>query len=76
MKCRCIDRGCQTIESAVEIVERYGAILGEGTEKKKKIVRATNDTADLGPSNSSRYHQNRNNNKSKSNDRSQAQDTN
>ena len=76
MKCRCIDRGCRTNESAVEIVERYGVILGEGTEKKKNIVRATNDTADLGPSNSSRYHQNRNNNKSKSNDRSQAQDTN
>ena len=75
MKCRCIDRGCRTIESAEEIVERYGAILGEGTEKKN-IVRATNDTADLGPSNYSRYHQNRNNNKSKSNDRSQAQDTN
>ena len=72
MKCRCIDRGCRTIESAVEIVERYGAILGEGTEKKKNIVRATNDTADLGPSNSRRYHKNRNNNKSKSNDRSQA----
>ena len=28
MKCRCIDRDCQTIEQAVEIVERYEVILG------------------------------------------------
>ena len=77
MKCRCIDRDCRTIESAVEIVERYEAILGEGTEKKKKnSVGAINDTADSGPSNSSKPQQNRNNNKSKSNDRAQAQDTN
>ena len=74
MKCRCIDRDCRTIESAVEIVERYEAILGDGIEKKN-TVRAINDAADSGPSNCSRSHQNRNN-MSKSNDRTQAQDTN
>ena len=74
MKCRCIDRDCRTIESAVEIVERYEAILGEGTEKKN-IVRTISDAADSVPSDSSRYHQNRIN-MSKSNDRTQAQDTN
>ena len=29
MKCRCIDRDCQTIEQAVETVERYEIILGD-----------------------------------------------
>ena len=76
MKCRCIDRDCRTIESAAEIVERYEAILGEGTEKKKNSVGAINDTADSGPSNSSKPQKNRKNNKSKSNDRAQARDTN
>ena len=40
MKCRCIDRDCRTVESAVQIVERYDAILGEGTDKKKSNVPA------------------------------------
>ena len=37
MKCRCIDRDCRTVESAIQIVESYEAILGEGTDKKKSI---------------------------------------
>lgn len=73
MKCRCIDRDCRTIESAVQIVERYEAILGEGTEKKKNSVRAINNIADSGPSNS-RSHHYRNSNKSRPNDKPQASD--
>ena len=66
MKCRCIDRDCRTVESAVQVVERYEAILGEGTEKKKGNVRAINNM----PSNPQPYH-NRSNNGPKSNDRAQ-----
>lgn len=40
MKCRCIDRDCRTIESAVQIVERYEAIFGEGIDKKRANIRA------------------------------------
>ena len=57
MKCRCIDRDCRTIDSAVQIVERYEAILGEGTETKKNTVRAINDATDSGPSGSRRSQQ-------------------
>ena len=74
VKCRCIDRDCRTFESVVEILERYEAILGECTEKKNTF-RAINDAADSGPSNCSRSHQNWNN-MSKSNDGTQARDTN
>ena len=41
MKCRCIDKECATISDAVQVIERYEAILGEPpvTEKKKTAVR-------------------------------------
>lgn len=37
MKCRCIDRNCSTIAQAVDIIERYESILGDGTEKKRAV---------------------------------------
>ena len=55
MKCRCIDRDCRTVESAVQVVERYEAILGEGTDKKNSNVRAVNSIRDSGPSNTRSY---------------------
>ena len=72
MKCRCIDRDCCTVESPAQIVERYEAILGEGTDKKSN-VRAVNSIPDLGPSNTEFYQYR--NNKSKPNDKPQAPDT-
>lgn len=30
MKCRCINKDCQNIADAVEVIERYEAVLGEG----------------------------------------------
>ncbi|XP_055997890.1 uncharacterized protein LOC130047282 [Ostrea edulis] len=39
MKCRCIDKDCQTIADAVEVIERYEADLEDG-EKRKQPVRA------------------------------------
>ena len=41
MKCRCIDRDCKTVADAIEVIERYEAILGEPTDKKKGTVRMT-----------------------------------
>ena len=35
MKCRCIDKECTTVSHAVEIIERYEAVMGEPQEKKK-----------------------------------------
>lgn len=51
MKCRCIDKDCQTIVDAVEVIERYEAVLGEG-EKRKQAVRAIGDDKDVKRSNS------------------------
>ncbi|CAG2228453.1 unnamed protein product [Mytilus edulis] len=52
MKCRCIDKECATISDAVQVIERYEAILGEPpvTEKKKTAVRqiSTDDDQDYG----------------------------
>ncbi|CAC5369859.1 unnamed protein product [Mytilus coruscus] len=39
MKCRCIDKECQTIADAVDVIERYESILGDG-DKKKSTIRA------------------------------------
>ncbi|CAC5384657.1 unnamed protein product [Mytilus coruscus] len=39
MKCRCIDKECQTIADAVGVIERYESILGDG-DKKKSTIRA------------------------------------
>ena len=37
MKCRCIDKECTTVIQAVEIIERYEAVMGESQEKKKAV---------------------------------------
>ncbi|CAC5365031.1 unnamed protein product [Mytilus coruscus] len=39
MKCRCIDKECQTIADAVDVIERYESILWDG-DKKKSTIRA------------------------------------
>ncbi|CAC5404805.1 unnamed protein product [Mytilus coruscus] len=39
MKCRCIDKECQTIADAVDVIERYESILGD-VDKKKSTIRA------------------------------------
>ena len=73
MKCRCIDRDCRTVEDAVQVVERYESILGEGNEKKKSSIRAINNPADSNPSQSIHYpHLN---NKSQSNNKSYPSNT-
>ena len=36
MKCRCIDHDCQSVHQAVEVIERYEAILGESSQERKK----------------------------------------
>lgn len=38
MKCKCIDRECTTVSQAVEIIERYEAVMGEPQEKKKMLT--------------------------------------
>ena len=57
MKCRCIDENCKTVADAVEVIERYEAILGEGDTKKKQTVRA------VGQGQSGGYNGNRGGNK-------------
>ena len=52
VKYQCTNQDCKSVTDAVEIVERYEAILGDGTEKKKSAVRMTtensqNDKADV-----------------------------
>lgn len=74
MKCRCIDRDCRTVESAVQVVERYEAILGEGNEKKKSTVRAVNNISEPGSS-GPRPYPNRNNNRPRPNDKPQTPNT-
>ena len=39
MKCRCIDKDCQTIAEAVDVIERYESILGSDENKNKSKVR-------------------------------------
>ena len=36
MRCRCMDRDCKTLTEAVDVVERYEAILTENTDKNKR----------------------------------------
>ena len=50
MKCRCKERDCRTVESAIQVVERYESILGEGGEKKRSNIRALNNFSNFGPS--------------------------
>ncbi|CAC5414148.1 unnamed protein product [Mytilus coruscus] len=40
MKCRCVDRECKTVADAVDIIERYEALLGESSDIKKTSVRS------------------------------------
>ena len=41
MKCRCMDYDCQSIHQAIEVIERYEAILGEaGQDHKKSSLRS------------------------------------
>lgn len=40
MKCRCIDKDCRTVAEAVDVIERYESIIGDGVEKRKANVRA------------------------------------
>ncbi|KAK3601748.1 hypothetical protein CHS0354_016111 [Potamilus streckersoni] len=40
MKCRCINKNCETVADAVDDVDRYEAILGDEYDKKKANVRA------------------------------------
>ncbi|KAK3083187.1 hypothetical protein FSP39_016311 [Pinctada imbricata] len=40
MKCRCIDKECQTVADAVDVIERYESIMADSTDKKKMNVRA------------------------------------
>ncbi len=35
MKCQCLDRGCKTVLDAVDVVERYEALMGDELDKKK-----------------------------------------
>lgn len=39
MKCRCIDKDCQTVAEAVDVIERYESILGSDEGKLKSKVR-------------------------------------
>ena len=71
MKCRCIDRDCRTVESAIQVVERYESILGDGGEKKRSNIRALNDFSNSSPS-TDRPQPNRNK-KPQFRDKSQAQ---
>ena len=43
MKCRCIDKDCQTIAEAVDVIERYESIVGDG-DRRKSTVRAVEST--------------------------------
>ena len=36
MKCRCIDHDCQSVQEAVEVIERYEAIIGEATQERRR----------------------------------------
>lgn len=40
MKCRCIDKDCRTVAEAVDVIERYESIIGDGVKKRKANVRA------------------------------------
>ncbi|CAG2215910.1 unnamed protein product [Mytilus edulis] len=44
VKYQCTNQGCRTVAEAVEVIERYEAIIGDGSEKKKGSVRMTTDT--------------------------------
>ena len=37
MKCRCIDKNCNSVAEAVEVIERYESIIGDGDKKKVNV---------------------------------------
>ena len=39
MKCRCIDRDCTSVSEAVDVIERYEAIMGDNSDRKKSNMR-------------------------------------
>lgn len=43
VKYQCTNQDCKTVTEAVEVIERYEAILGDGMEKKKPSVRMVSD---------------------------------
>ena len=43
MKCRCVDRECKSVADAVDVIERYEALLGETVDKKKTGVRVVSN---------------------------------
>lgn len=45
VKCRCMDRDCQTVSEAVDVIERYERILGDQTLKKPSVRTVTVETA-------------------------------
>jgi hypothetical protein len=54
MKCRCFDKDCQSIPHAVDVLERYEAILGENCDKMKQSTRGISyysETEDVLPEN-------------------------
>ena len=51
MKCRCIDKDCQTVAEAVDVIERYESIIGDGADKRKLNVRAVETDAKFKRSN-------------------------
>ena len=44
MRCKCIDRDCEDLQEAVEIVELYEALIEDHKERKKLSVRVVSDT--------------------------------
>ena len=47
MKCRCIDSMCQNVYQAVEVIERYEAILGDHSQDAKKSNIRAIDTSGI-----------------------------
>lgn len=39
MKCRCIDKECRNVSEAVDLIERYEALLGDPNDRKKGNIR-------------------------------------
>lgn len=48
MKCRCMDRECKTVAEAVDVIERYEAVIGDSNAKRSIIrgVAGLNDQSE------------------------------
>ncbi|CAG2217764.1 unnamed protein product [Mytilus edulis] len=44
MKCRCIDKDCRSVTEAVDLIERYEALLGDPNDRKRGNIRQVSDT--------------------------------